>query len=550
MKSVGRVYRLIFINYVLAKNGFDEFILQIRWFAPISFLSYLNPWYWVRNRNKTRGERLRNTLEELGPIFVKLGQMLSTRRDLLPEDISLELTKLQDNVPPFEGAKQIIEKTLGDSVNSLFVKFDETALASASIAQVHAAVLPDGQEIVVKVRRPGIEKVIARDIDLMYILARLLQKYTTFGKRARVVEIVEEFEHTIKDELDLMRESANASILKRNFADSKKIYIPEIYWHYCRDNIMVMERIYGIPIADIDSLKKHNINLEQLAKNCVEIFFTQVFRDCFFHGDMHPGNIFVNPDIADDPQLIAIDFGIMGTLSPTDQRYLAENIMAFFNRDYRRVAELHLESGWIPKDTRVQEFESAISTVCEPIFQKPLKDISFGQLLMRLFQTGKRFHMEIQPQLLLLQKTLFHIEGLGRQLAPELDLWSSAQPILEKWMAEQMGPKGVIKKIKKNLPLWLERMPDMPDLIYNYLQQPQTNIIQAAEIKKEENSNTLPSFWRGFGFASIIVAIVLLIFVDTGILTHSRLIYLGAGIGIVGIFSLLLTLGLKKLNKV
>lgn len=548
MKSISRIYRLIYINYILAKNGFDEFILQIRWFAPISFLSYLNPWYWIRNRNKTRGERLRNTLEDLGPIFVKLGQMLSTRQDLLPEDIARELAQLQDKVAPFEGAQAIIEKTLENSVEQLFIKFDPKALASASIAQVHAAVLPDGKDIVVKVRRPGIEKIIARDIDLMYILARLLQKYTTFGKRTRAVEIVEEFEHTIKDELDLMREAANASILKRNFSDSKKLYIPEVYWHFCRDNLMVMERIYGIPIADINALKANKIDLEQLAKNGVEIFFTQVFRDCFFHGDMHPGNLFVNPDMPNDPQYIAIDFGIMGTLSPTDQRYLAENIMAFFNRDYRRVAELHLESGWIPKGTRVQEFESAISTVCEPIFQKPLKDISFGQLLMRLFQTGKRFHMEIQPQLLLLQKTLFHIEGLGRQLSPDLDLWSSAQPILEKWMREQMGPKAALRKIKKNLPSWLEHMPEMPDLIYNYLQHHQTDNVQTT-IVTEKSNNYVSSFWRGFGFASIIVAISLLLLVDTGHIGRSYLIYLGAGIGSIGILSLLLTLGLKKLHK-
>lgn len=548
MKSIGRIYRLIYINYVLAKNGFDEFILQIRWFAPISFLSYLNPWYWIRNRNKTRGERLRNTLEDLGPIFIKLGQMLSTRQDLFPEDIARELAKLQDNVAPFEGAQAIIEKTLEKSVNQLFIKFDPKALASASIAQVHAAVLPDGKDVVVKVRRPGIEKIIARDIDLMYILAKLLQKYTTFGKRTHAVEIVEEFEHTIKDELDLMREAANASILKRNFVESKKLYIPEVYWHFCRDNLMVMERIYGIPIADIDSLKAHNINLEQLAKNAVEIFFTQVFRDCFFHGDMHPGNLFVNPDMPNDPQYIAIDFGIMGTLSPTDQRYLAENIIAFFNRDYRRVAELHLESGWIPKGTRVQEFESAISTVCEPIFQKPLKDISFGQLLMRLFQTGKRFHMEIQPQLLLLQKTLFHIESLGRQLAPNLDLWSSAQPILEKWMREQMGPKATLRKIKKNLPSWLEHMPEMPNLIYDYLQHHQTESVQTTIIT-EKNNNQVSSFWRGFGFASIIVSIFLLLLVDTNHIGRNYLIYLAAGIGSIGILSLLLTLGLKKLHK-
>jgi len=549
MKIFGKFYRLIYINYILARNGFDQIILAMRWFAPISFLSYLNPWYWIRNRNKSRAERFRITLEELGPIFIKFGQMLSTRRDLLPEDIALELTKLQDKVPPFKGAKAIVEETLEQSVDELFVNFDPNALASASIAQVHAARLPDGKEVVVKVKRPGIEKIINRDIELLYSFARLLQKYTTFGKRIKAIEIVAEFEHTIINELDLYREAANASILRRNFKGSKQLYIPEIYWQHCRENIMIMERIYGIPIADIDALKSHDINLEQLAKNGVEIFFTQVFRDCFFHGDMHPGNIFVNPNTKDYPQYIAIDFGIMGTLTESDQRYLAENILAFFNRDYRRVAELHLESGWIPTDTPVQEFESAISTVCEPIFQKPLKEISFGHLLMRLFQVGKQFHMEIQPQLLLLQKTLIHIEGLGRVLCPELDLWASAKPILEKWMREQIGPKAFLKKVKNNIPHWIEKFPEMPDLLYDYLKQ-ESKTTELTPIKKApENTKNVSSFWQGFGLSAIIIAIVFLVAVDTNHVTKTEVLYLSIGIGTVGIVSLLLTLGLKKLSK-
>ncbi|MAZ39078.1 MAG: ubiquinone biosynthesis regulatory protein kinase UbiB [Legionellales bacterium] len=549
MKLFGKIYRLIYINYILAKNGLDEIILAMRWFAPISFLSYLNPWYWLRNRKKSRAERLRITLESLGPIFVKFGQMLSTRRDLLPEDIVNELAKLQDKVPPFSGAKKIIEKTLEKPISTLFVNFDEHALASASIAQVHTAQLLDGQDVVIKVKRPNIEKIIKRDIDLLYSFARLLQHYTTFGKRIRAKDIISEFEQTILSELDLLREAANASILKRNFKDSKQLYIPEIHWQYCRENIMVMERIYGIPISDINTLKAQNFNLEQLAKNGVEIFFTQVFRDCFFHGDMHPGNIFVHPSNKDNPQYIAIDFGIVGTLTETDQRYLAENMLAFFKRDYRRVAELHLESGWIPANTRVQEFESAISTVCEPIFQKPLKEISFGQLLMRLFQTGKRFHMEIQPQLLLLQKTLIHIEGLGRELCPELDLWTSAEPILEKWMREQLGPKSILKKVKKNLPHWFEKMPEMPDLIYQYLKNAPAQTPSLAVVNKNNDQPTPSKFWQGFGVATLVIALSLFIVVDLGWITKTYLLYITAGVAILGFCTLSLNTLLKKIGQ-
>ncbi|NNM59493.1 MAG: ubiquinone biosynthesis regulatory protein kinase UbiB [Legionellales bacterium] len=462
MNKISQLGRLIHINYVLAKNGLDEIILATRWFAPLRFLTYVNPWYWTRNRYLERSVRLRMSLEELGPIFVKFGQMLSARPDFMPEEYVTELARLQDRVKPFPHAEKLLEKIYGQKLSALFQEFDPIPLASASIAQVHAAVLYDGREVVVKVLRPGIDKIIKRDIALLYTLAGLFERYWYMGRRMRASEIVAEFEHTLLDELDLLREASNASILRRNFQHSPLLYIPEIYWPHCRDSAIVMEQIYGIPIANRAALLEAGINLKKLAENGIELFFTQVFRDCFFHADMHPGNIFVSREHLDNPQYILVDCGIVGSLTPTDQRYLAENMLAFFKRDYHRVAELHLESGWIPPDTRVQDFESAISTVCEPIFEKPLKDISFGNLLLRLFQTGKRFHMEIQPQLLLLQKTLLNVEGLGRQLYPDLDLWSTARPFLEKWLQQQVGPKAFLRKIRANLPFWLEQLPNMP----------------------------------------------------------------------------------------
>lgn len=494
MNKIMQLGRLIHINYVLAKNGLDEIILATRWFAPLRFLTYTNPWYWTRNRHLARAVRLRLTLEELGPIFVKFGQMLSARPDLMPEAYIKELARLQDSVPPFAGAALILEKIYGQPLSTLFVSFDETALASASIAQVHVATLYSGQEVVVKILRPGVDKIIKHDIALLYSLADLFERYSYMGRRLRVREIVSEFEHTLLDELDLLREASNASILRRNFQNSPLLYIPEIHWAYCRDTAIVMERIYGIPVANIERLKEAGIDLKKLAENCIQLFFTQAFRDCFFHADMHPGNIFVSPDNPADPQYILVDCGIMGSLTPTDQRYLAENMLAFFKRDYRRVAELHLESGWIPPNTRIQDFESAISTVCEPIFEKPLKDISFGNLLLRLFQTGKRFHMEIQPQLLLLQKTLLNIEGLSRQLYPDLDLWSTARPLLEKWMHKQVGPKAFLRKIKQNMPFWLERFPDMPNQLIKLLDN-KTNPPQPYQSTVEITPKSLRPGW-------------------------------------------------------
>ncbi len=460
---------MIFIGWILVRHGLDELLLGSHLLRPIRWTQYMLPWNWVPRRRLPPGVRIRRALEELGPIYVKFGQIISTRRDLLPDDIAVELTRLQDQVPPFPDAKAraIIEKAYGKSIETLFADFEPTPFASASIAQVHGATLHDGRKVVVKVLRPNILPVIQRDISLLYFIARNLQRHWEPGKRLRPVEIVTEFEKTILDELDLMREAANASQLRRNFRESSIIYVPEVYWEYTRTNVMVMERIHGIPISNIPELKAVGINLKTLAEHGVEIFFTQVFRDSFFHADMHPGNIFVS----NDGKYIAVDFGIMGTLNATDQRYLAENFLAFFNRDYHRVAQLHIDSGWVSKDTRVDEFEAAIRTVCEPIFDKPLKEISFGQLLLRLFQVARRFNMEVQPQLVLLQKTLLNIEGLGRQLYPELDLWKTAKPFLERWMAQQIGPRSLLRHLRENVPLWAERMPKIPNLFFDVLEQ-------------------------------------------------------------------------------
>lgn len=471
MIGPGHILRLIYINWVLIRRRLDEIVLATHLFRPIRFVKYILPWYWFPRRLPPRGKRIRQSLEDLGPLFVKFGQLLSTRRDLLPEDIADELAMLQDNVKPFPGRQAIamIEQSLGHSVEDLFAEFDEKPLASASIAQVHAATLRDGRKVVVKVVRPDIVKVIRRDLTLLYTLADLAQRYWPDGRRLRPKEVVAEYEKTLMDELDLLREAANASQLRRNFLHSPLLYVPAVEWEMTSQKVMVMERIHGTPVSDISSLVKQGVNMQQLAERGVEIFFTQVFRHRFFHADMHPGNIFVSPQ----GQYLAVDFGIMGSLGDDDQNYLAQNFLAFFNRDYRKVALLHIESGWIPRTTRVDEFEAAIRTVCEPIFQRPLSDISFGHLLLRLFQTARRFNMEVQPQLVLLQKTLLNIEGLGRQLYPDLDLWKTAKPFFEKWARERIGPTGIIKQIGEQLPIWFSLLPKIPDAIRNVLDQQQ-----------------------------------------------------------------------------
>lgn len=539
MKILRRFFRITHINYVLIKNGLDEVVLSIPIFTPLRFLSYFNPWYWFANKNTLRGERIRLALETLGPIFVKFGQTLSTRGDLLPDDIIFELSKLQDQVPPFPSdvAIAIIEAEFKAPIKQLFAEFSAEPLASASIAQVHTAKLADGKEVIVKVVRPNIHKIIASDIELLYAMARLLEKYWSPGKRLRLIEIVNEFERTIFDELDLLREAANAAQLRRNFAYSTMLYVPEVIWPLAQTNVLVMERIYGIPVSNIDALKQHNIDLKKLAESGVEIFFTQVFRDCFFHADMHPGNIFVNPNKPQEPQYIAVDFGIIGTLSPEDQRYLAENFVAFFRRDYRRVAVLHLESGWIPANTRVTEFEAAIRTVCEPIFERPLKDISFAQLLMRLFQTGRRFNMEVQPQLMLLQKTLLHIEGLGRVLYPDLDLWLTAKPLLEKWLKKQLGPKAFFKNLQEQMPYYASQLPELPKLVIDALTAIKNNSLNTNAIVPVTVVKSKSRFFFGLGTAFLISAII-----QAFALPAKDLLWLTLGLGFVGLIALILGL--------
>lgn len=468
---ISTLFRLISINLTLARYGLDEIILSLHLFSPVRFLVYLNPFNWFRDKNVSQARRIRLCIESLGPIFIKFGQLLATRRDLLPPDLINELEKLLDRVPPFPvpKARKIIEKQLGQPLDQAFLSFDEEVLASASIAQVHNAELPDGKQVIVKIVRPDIEKIIRKDIALLMILAQFADKYWSEAKRVKPVKVVQEFEKTLLNELDLVREAANASELRRHFLDSEDLYVPEIYWDYCKQKILVMERIDGIPVTDLKQLNEHNINLEALSRKGVEVFFTQVYKNNFFHADMHPGNIFVSREHAENPKYIAVDFGIMGSLTTSDQRYLAENFVAFFNRDYRRVAELHVDSGWVSRDTRIDDFEAAIRAVCEPMFQRPLAEISFGQLLLRLFETARDFNMEIQPQLLLLQKTFLHIEGLGRQLYPQLDLWDTAKPFLEKWLSEQMGLRALVKGLKNNLPFIAEHTPDLPRLAFKAL---------------------------------------------------------------------------------
>ncbi|HEC15114.1 MAG TPA: ubiquinone biosynthesis regulatory protein kinase UbiB [Sedimenticola sp.] len=463
--------RLLHISRVLLRHGLDEVVLATHLFRPVRFLLYLSPSYWLR-RDKLPPfpVRIRQALEELGPIFIKFGQIVSTRRDLLDEDIADELAKLQDAVPPFPGvqARAIIEKAYGQPLEEVFDTFDETPLASASIAQVHAARLKNGDQVVVKVLRPGVEKVIRRDVGILYTMAELANRYWKGSRRLRPLEVVQEYDKTISDELDLTREAANASQLRRNWEDSPVLYVPSVYWNLTRTNVLVLERIYGIPVGNVDELKARGVSMHQLGIQGVEIFFTQVFRDNFFHADMHPGNIFVNPD---NGQYIAVDFGIMGTLTSEDQRYVAENLLAFFNRDYRRVAELHIDSGWVPKSTRVDEFEAAIRTVSEPIYDRPLSEISFAHFLVNLFQTARRFDMEVQPQLVLLEKTLVYVEGVGRQLYPELDLWATAKPFLERWLDEQVGPRAFARRVKDSLPQISENLPELPLLAHRVLRE-------------------------------------------------------------------------------
>ena len=458
-------------------------------------------------------QRLRQAMEELGPIYIKFGQLLSTRRDFLDVELADELQALQDKVPPFQkpDINTLVAESLGQPASEIFLSLSEAPLASASVAQVHEATLHNGDEVVVKVLRPGIEDIIKADIKLLKWAAELVESVSSIGKRMRPIEVVRDYEKVILDELNLQSEAANTAQLRRNFEESPHLYVPKVYWDYTRKNMLVTERIHGIPVTDLASLGEHNINLKVLAETGVNIFFTQVFEHNFFHADMHPGNIFVSKENPQQPQYIAIDCAIIGSLSNDDQDYLAKNLLAIFKRDYRRVAELHVECGWVPASTRVNEFESAIRSVCEPIFEKPLKEISFGQILVQLFRTAGRFNMEVQPSLVLLQKTLLNIEGLGRQLYPELDLWQTALPYLESWNAKRMNPFTLIRKFQENLPDWIDQLPVLPIMLLNAVSQADelsklNKNLQAAEARREQSRVKRQKRARLLGAVFIVLA--------------------------------------------
>jgi len=469
---VKRLRRLTRIAVVVLRHRLDA-LVEPALLPPLPRL-LLSPFRLLPRPRQPAAVRLRRALEALGPIFVKFGQLLSTRPDLIPPQVARELSRLQDQVAPFppDQARALIEQALGQPVAQLFAEFSHQRMASASIAQVHAARLHSGQEVVVKVVRPGIERIVDQDLALLATLARWVERYLPDGRRLRPVEVVADYRQTVFDELDLQHEGANTSQLRRNFLHSDALYIPEVFWDYSRRNVLVMERIRGIPVTDVAALRAAGIDLPTLAELGVEIFFTQVFRDRYFHADMHPGNIFVNPLRRNPPQYIGIDCAIIGTLSEFDQYYLARNMLAMFRRNYREVAELHVESGWVPAATRVSDFEAAIRTVCEPIFEKPLGEISFSHVLIQLFQTARRFDMEIQPSLVLLQKTLLNVEGLGRELYPQLDLWNTAKPFLERWLWERYSPASLGKRLSRQLPGWLEQLPRVPDKMLAALEAP------------------------------------------------------------------------------
>jgi ubiquinone biosynthesis protein len=509
--------RLFRIQRVLVRHGLDDIISATHFLRPLRYLFRLFPRH--VDRSAPLGVRIRLALEELGPIFVKFGQAVSTRRDLLPPGIADELAKLQDRVPPFpaDEAIAILDASYGRSVHDVFARFDREPLAAASIAQVHSASLQDGTEVIVKLLRPGVRALIEQDLDVLYALADLADRYWTESRRLRPLDVVSEYEKTIIDELDLLREGANAAQLKRNFEGSDLLYVPEVYWDYCRPEVLVQERICGIPISDMTALRAAGTDIQRLAENGVEIFFTQVFRHNFFHADMHPGNIFVQVDDPEQPKYAAVDFGIVGSLSPSDQKYLAGNFMAFFDRDYHQIAKLHIDSGWVPPETRIDELESAVRTVCEPIFSKPLVEISFAQVLIRLFATARRFNMEIQPQLVLLQKTLVNVEGLGRELYPQLDLWKTARPVLRRWMDEQTGGRAVMRGIRENLPQLRDALQELPGAIRFLSEQAARGNLRLDlrapsidELRLELRRQQRQRFWLLTGLTSFVSGVLVL----------------------------------------
>ncbi|SUZ78141.1 uncharacterized protein METZ01_LOCUS30995 [marine metagenome] len=536
MISLKNIQRLIAIQRVLVKYGLDEIIKKTHFLRPLRYIFYIFP---KKNiKTDSLGRRLRLAFEELGPIFVKFGQVISTRRDLISPDIADELSKLQDQVKPIPSKKIIdqLTKIYDLPLKKVFLKFDSNPLAAASVAQVHGAVLKDGTEVIVKILRPDIQKFIKQDIEMLYFLANLANKYWPRSKNLKPLEIITEYEKTVMNELNLMREGANTAQLKRNFEGSNLLYVPNIFWDYCRKEVLVQERIYGIPIRDMEALKSAKTNIKTLAENGVEIFFTQVFHHNFFHADMHPGNIFVQVEDPKNPKYAAVDFGIMGTLSASDQYYLAENFLAFFDRDYYKIAKLHIDSGWVPPDTRIDELETAVRTVCDPIFNKPLSEISFAQVLLGLFETAQQFDMEIQPQLILLQKTLFNIEGLGRELYPELDLWKTAQPILRSWMDEQVGVNAIVKNIRDNLPQLRETLREMPNILKKLTTSVNDNdshARQSLEIQNLKNQlykQQKQRFFISIGSTAIISATLILLF--------SNITWLGWLLIILGITSI------------
>jgi len=521
MKSMEKWFRLVYIAYVFNRYNLAELLGNIPLLKLLKMAMYVNPFYWIRSRrlaNLSRAERLRIALETLGPIFIKFGQALSTRRDLMPPQFATELSKLQDNVPPFSNkqSKEIIEKSLGYPIEQEFTDFGHTPLASASVAQVHDAKLLDGTEVVIKVLRPGIRKILKKDTALLKAFAEMVHRYIPSARRLKPIEVVAEITRDLFDELDLMREAANASQLKRNWQDSPIHYVPEVFWKHCRENVLVLEKVKGVPATNVNYLRENGVDLKLLAERGVEIFYTQVFRDCFFHADMHPGNIFIDIKNPLDPKYISIDFGIMGTLTREDQQYLAGNFLAFFTRDYKRVAELHIDSGWVPPNTRIEELESAIRTVCEPIFGLPLSEISFGYTLMRLFQVAQRFNMEVQPQLVLLQKTLLNIEGMGRELYPDLNLWATAKPFLEKWMKKHIGLSGFIKRVIDQTPQLSEKLPEVPEvlleIIESYRNQLRTQKIESSHdderVEIQKNRSRKRGFMLATGTGLILFAIL------------------------------------------
>ncbi|MFZ2218407.1 MAG: ubiquinone biosynthesis regulatory protein kinase UbiB [Rhodoferax sp.] len=514
-----RLFRGVFIVWVMLRYGLDELVLtsfQKPWLRAIARIVSLG-----RDLKAPRGQRIREALERLGPIFVKLGQVLSTRRDLMPVDIADELALLQDRVPPFpsEVAIATIERAFNKKVDDIFVSFDRQPIASASIAQVHFAVLKDrhgvNREVAVKVLRPGMLSVIEKDLSLMRLMAGWVEGLSSDGKRLKPREVVAEFDKYLHDELDLVREASSAAQLRRNMEGLDLVLIPEMFWDYCATEVIVMQRMTGVPISQIERLRAAGVDIPKLARDGVTIFFTQVFRDGFFHADMHPGNIQVSLAPATFGRYISLDFGIVGTLTETDKEYLAQNFTAFFRRDYKRVAELHIESGWVPRTTRVDELESAIRSVCEPYFDRPLKEISLGLVLMRLFQTSRRFHVEIQPQLVLLQKTLLNIEGLGRQLDPELDLWATAKPFLEKWMIDQLGPKKLLDELRNESPRYAKLIPELPRLLYHFLQNDKTKSSRAVEellLEQKRTNRLLQSvLYGGVGFVLGLIVMQLIV---------------------------------------